>query len=140
MTPETFAKWKKERLDKKAAEEEAKRAKEATGRAMFESGGWEESSDEEGSDDDEDDDNDDNDDNDEDGDGEDGEEEEEGDGWDMESMRRETERVREEEERRRIEGIGGQAAITTNGIEGEDSAVGVKEVVRTNGVNGHSPS
>ncbi|KAG7006518.1 ccch finger dna binding protein [Physcia stellaris] len=130
VTPETFAKWKKERLDKKAAEEEAKRAKEATGRAMFESGAWEESSDEEASDDDEDDE-------DGDGEGEDGEEEEEGDGWDMESMRRETERVREEEERRRIEGVGGQAAITTNGIGGEDSAVGVKEVVMTNGVNGH---
>ncbi|ROT43506.1 hypothetical protein SODALDRAFT_266457 [Sodiomyces alkalinus F11] len=40
VTPETFAKWKKERLSKKAAEEQAKRAKEATGRAMFESGSW----------------------------------------------------------------------------------------------------
>ncbi|CRK10098.1 hypothetical protein BN1723_020964, partial [Verticillium longisporum] len=37
VTPESFAKWKKERLDKKAAEEQAKKAKEATGRAMFES-------------------------------------------------------------------------------------------------------
>ncbi|KAL8946746.1 MAG: hypothetical protein Q9183_007865, partial [Haloplaca sp. 2 TL-2023] len=40
VTPETFAKWKKERLDKKAAEEEARQAKEATGRAMFEKGDW----------------------------------------------------------------------------------------------------
>ncbi|KAL8651285.1 MAG: hypothetical protein Q9210_003346, partial [Variospora velana] len=40
VTPETFAKWKKERLDKKAAEEEARMAKEATGRAMFEQGDW----------------------------------------------------------------------------------------------------
>ena len=34
LTPvneETFAKWKKERMDKKAAEEEAKKMKEATG-------------------------------------------------------------------------------------------------------------
>ena len=51
----------------------------------------------------------------------------------MESMRRETERVKEEEERRRIEGVGGQASITSNGVGGEDSAVGVKEVVITNG-------
>ncbi|KAK3315013.1 hypothetical protein B0H66DRAFT_501734 [Apodospora peruviana] len=40
VTPESFAKWKKERLDKKAAEEQARKAKEATGRAMFESGNW----------------------------------------------------------------------------------------------------
>ena len=121
VTPESFAQWKKERLDKKAAEEEAKKAKEATGRAMFEMGGWESSevdSDEEGEEEDDDG----------------GEEEEEGDeGWDMESMRRETERVKEEEERRRIEGVGGQVAITTNGTGGEDSAVGVKEVIMTNG-------
>lgn len=52
MTPETFAKWKKERLDKKAGEEEARLKKEATGRAMFEKGDWEgsdvDSDDEEG--------------------------------------------------------------------------------------------
>ncbi|KAL8791983.1 MAG: hypothetical protein Q9195_005401 [Heterodermia aff. obscurata] len=99
VTPESFAKWKKERLDKKAAEEEAKRAKEATGRAMFESGGWEEeSSDEEEEEEGE-------------GGGEEEEDEEgegEGDeGWDMEGMRRETERGREEAERRRVEGVGG---------------------------------
>lgn len=53
VTPETFAKWKKERLDKKAAEEQAKLAKEATGRALFDQGGWEGSdaeSDDEGDD------------------------------------------------------------------------------------------
>ena len=75
VTVETFAKWKKERLDKKAAEEEAKMRKEATGRAMFEKGDWA------GSDDDSDD---------------------EGDGdWNLETMRRETEiaRARKEEER-----------------------------------------
>ncbi|RCI14293.1 hypothetical protein L249_6115 [Ophiocordyceps polyrhachis-furcata BCC 54312] len=53
VTPETFAKWKKERLDKKAAEEQARRAKENTGRALFESGKWR---DEDESDDDDDDD------------------------------------------------------------------------------------
>lgn len=86
VTPESFAKWKKERLDKKAAEDEARQAKEATGRAMFEKGGWEESeaeSDEE-------------------------EEEEDGEGWDMEEMRRETERLRMEREKDRLDGVGGE--------------------------------
>ena len=120
VTPETFAKWKKERLDKKAAEDEARQAKEATGRAMFEKGGWDDSDEEEDDDD---------------------ESEHEsgvGDGtdWDMESMRRETERIREENEKKRLEGVGGQAAIETdiNGQEEEDGAVGVNE---TNGINGH---
>ncbi|KAL8975828.1 MAG: hypothetical protein Q9177_006979, partial [Variospora cf. flavescens] len=92
VTPETFAKWKKERLDKKAAEEEARMAKEATGRAMFEQGDW--GSEESGSEGDDDDDDDD--------DGDDDEEEDAA--WDMEQMRRETERAKEEEERERIRG------------------------------------
>jgi hypothetical protein len=124
VTPESFATWKKERLDKKAAEDEARKAKEATGRAMFEQGGWEEDSEEEGESGD---------------DG--GEGESEGDsgeeGWDVEGMRRETERVREEEERRRVEGLGGRAVAEENGVE-EDAAVGVGEVVSSNGVNGDS--
>lgn len=93
VTPETFAKWKKERLDKKAAEDQAREAKEATGRAMFEKGGWGESDDE-------------------DSDAEDnGSGDDDGDGWDMENLRKETEKLREERERRRIDGIGGQATI-----------------------------
>jgi hypothetical protein len=55
VTPESFAKWKKERLDKKAAEEQLRKAKEATGRALFESGNWrmdDESADEDDNDDD----------------------------------------------------------------------------------------
>jgi hypothetical protein len=115
VTPESFATWKKERLDKKAAEDEARKAKEATGRAMFEQGGWEEDSEEEGE-----------------SEGDSGEE-----GWDVEGMRRETERVREEEERRRVEGLGGRAVAEENGVE-EDAAVGVGEVVSSNGVNGDS--
>ncbi len=119
VTPESFAKWKKERLDKKAAEDEARQAKEATGRAMFEKGGWEDSEEEDESE-------------------EEGDEEGEADEWDMESMRRETERVREENEKKRLAGVGGQAAIETNGAdEEEDEAVGVQEV-QTNGVNGHA--
>ena len=74
VTPESFARWKQQRMDKKAAEEQAKQAKEATGRTMFEKGGWE------GSDDEEDDD----------------------DGaWNLAALRKETEamRARKEEER-----------------------------------------
>ena len=55
VTVETFAKWKKERMDKKAAEEQAKQMREATGRAMFEKGDWQVSGDEESEDDEEDD-------------------------------------------------------------------------------------
>ena len=58
VTDESFQKWKKERIDKKQAEEEAKKAKDASGRALFESGGYEASDD----DDDDDEDNDDDDD------------------------------------------------------------------------------
>lgn len=124
VTPETFAKWKKERLDKKAAEDEARQAKEATGRAMFEKGGWDDSEEEDDDDESE---------------HGSGEGEDDGNDWDMESMRRETERIREENEKKRLEGVGGQAAIETdiNGQEGqeeEDGAVGVNE---TNGVDGH---
>ena len=126
VTPETFAKWKKERLDKKAAEDEARQAKEATGRAMFEKGGWEESDEEDKSEADESE--------------EDDGAEDEVDEWDMESMRRETERIREENEKKRLEGVGGQAAIEYNEAHGqgdEDEAVGVKEVEAT-GTNGHA--
>lgn len=112
MTPETFAVWKRERLDKKAAEEEARRAKEATGRAMFEKGGWEGSDDEEEDETDSDDD------------GADKEDTE----WDMETMRRETERSRDEKERERIEGGGGLgvgegSGVTENGDEADDGLV-----------------
>src|ERR1700761_7476819 len=51
VNPETFAEWKKKRLDKKAAEEEARKMKEATGRAMFERGDWQVSEDEDDEDD-----------------------------------------------------------------------------------------
>lgn len=40
MTEDSFRKWKAERKSKKEAEEEAKLAKEATGRALFEKGDW----------------------------------------------------------------------------------------------------
>lgn len=77
VTEETFAKWKKERIDKKVAEEQAKKMKDATGRAMFEKGDWQRGED-------------------------DSSDEEEEDGtWNLEALRRETEaaRLRKEEER-----------------------------------------
>lgn len=87
VTPESFAKWKKERLDKKAAEQEAQKMKEATGRAMFEKGDWQDSEPE--SDDDDDDDGD--------------------DSWNLEALRLETENARQkrEEERLGISNAGG---------------------------------
>lgn len=111
VTPETFAQWKKERLDKKAAEDEARQAKEATGRAMFEKGGWDDSEDE---DDDE-------------SEHDSGMGEEDANEWDMASLRRETERKREEDEKKRLEGVGGQAAIETdiNGQVGERKRTGL---------------
>ncbi|RPB09112.1 hypothetical protein P167DRAFT_538737 [Morchella conica CCBAS932] len=47
VTEETFKKWKLERTSKKEAEEEARRAKEATGRALFEKGDWQNETDSE---------------------------------------------------------------------------------------------
>lgn len=121
VTPESFAKWKKERLDKKAAEEQARQAKEATGRAMFEKGGWEDSEEE--------------------GDSED-EDEDAGadDGWDMEEMRRETERLREEKEQERLRGgvngvvNAGEESSSAARDRGEDDARGSNGTL-TNGHN-----
>lgn len=95
VTPETFAKWKAERLDKKAAEDQARIAKEATGRAMFEKGDWNASGDEDESDDGND---------------------EDDDAWNMEKLRQETEALREKKEAERIGGYGNGAA--TNGDNG----------------------
>ncbi|KAJ4354408.1 Translation machinery-associated protein 46 [Didymosphaeria variabile] len=78
VTEETFAKWKKERMDKKAAEEQAKKMREATGRAMFEKGDWQVSGDED-------------------------ESEGEDDGaWNLEALRRETEAARAKKEEDRM--------------------------------------
>lgn len=89
VTEETFAKWKKERLDKKAAEEQAKAMKEATGRAMFEKGDWQ-NSDSEGSDDDDDDD----------------------DAWNLETLRKETEAAQAKKEEERLAAQFGQVAVS----------------------------
>lgn len=81
VTPESFAKWKKERLDKKAAEEEAKAAKEATGKMLFEKGGWERDSDEDSDD-------------------------ENAGAWNLEALRRETEAARQKKEEERLAALG----------------------------------
>lgn len=81
VNPETFAKWKKDRLDKKAAEEQAKKAKDATGRALFESGNWK-GDDSEADSDSDDDDND--------------------DIWNLEKLRKETEAARQQKEEERL--------------------------------------
>ena len=88
VTPETFAKWKKERMDKKAAEEEARKLKEATGRAMFETGDWKGSDSEDDSDDDDD------------------------DGFNLEALRRETEDAREKKEAERVAAQMGETSIS----------------------------
>lgn len=102
VTEESFAKWKKERMDKKAAEDEARKAKEATGRAMFESGEWRnQESEAESSDED-------------DGEGDD-------DAWNLESMRKETEALRDKSEQERV------AKLQGSGNVPEDSAVSSTE-------------
>lgn len=90
VTPETFKKWKEQRMDKKAAEEQARQAKEATGRALFEKGDWKDDVD--------------------------SEDEEEDDAWNLEKLRQETEAIREKKEAERLGGVGVGAA--TNGVNG----------------------
>ncbi|KKK19663.1 hypothetical protein P175DRAFT_0430125 [Aspergillus ochraceoroseus IBT 24754] len=98
VTPETFAKWKKERLDKKAAEEQAQKAKEATGRSLFESGNWR-AEDSEAEDEDEDDET-----------------------WNLAALRRETERIRERKEEERLARLHGEPVPVVNGdnVEAEE--------------------
>jgi len=85
VTPETFAKWKKDRLDKKAAEEQAKKAKEATGRALFESGNWRTAEDEDEEEDEDDDDG----------------------VWNLEKLRAETQALRDKREEERLLALNG---------------------------------
>lgn len=96
VTPETFAKWKKERLDKKAAEEQARQAKEATGRTMFESGKWkaEDSSEEESE----------------------GEDDDDG-TWNLEALRKETERLRAQKEEERLAKLHGAGVVPDGPVE-----------------------
>lgn len=98
VTPETFAKWKKDRLDKKAAEEQLRKAKENTGRSLFESGKWRAEDDSDEDDDD--------------------------DAWNLEKLRRETLALRErKEEERLLSTNGGQptAEVTESGSSEEQA-------------------
>ncbi|KAL6879506.1 hypothetical protein HDV57DRAFT_109504 [Trichoderma longibrachiatum] len=97
VTPETFAKWKKERLDKKAAEEQARKAKDNTGRALFESGKWNDVDSEAESDDEDD------------------------DTWNLEKLRRETEALRLKKEEERLATLhGGQVPTSTSDTPEEE--------------------
>ncbi|KAK4458815.1 hypothetical protein QBC42DRAFT_308292 [Cladorrhinum samala] len=87
VTPESFAKWKKERLDKKAAAEALKKAKEDTGRAMFESGKWRMEEEEEDDDDD---------------------------AWNLEKLRKETEALQTKKEEERLAAIHGVPISSTD--------------------------
>jgi hypothetical protein len=92
VTPESFAIWKKGRLDKKAAEQQAQQAKEATGRNLFESGNWAE----------------------EDSDMEEGEDETGT--WNLTVMRKETERLREQKEEERLFKLNGVPTSTPEAV------------------------
>lgn len=102
VTPESFAKWKKERLDKKAAEEEARKAKEATGRAMFEKGDWRFEEEEEDED----------------------EEEDAAAAWNLDALRKETEEAGELKERERVQAEAGGGS----GGDGQPDSVSAKAV------------
>ncbi|OAA51200.1 Zinc finger, CCCH-type [Beauveria brongniartii RCEF 3172] len=113
VTPETFAKWKQDRMDKKAAEEQLRKAKDNTGRALFESGKWT---------------------------GEDESEDEDDDIFNLQKLRRETEAIqsRREEERLaqqhgyELPPVAGQASEDAVGADAaEDAAEGAAEA--TNG-------
>ncbi|KAL4901680.1 hypothetical protein BDW74DRAFT_159932 [Aspergillus multicolor] len=93
VTPETFAKWKKDRMDKKAAEEQARKAKEDTGRSLFESGNWRTEDSEEESDEDDD------------------------GAWNLAALRRETENIREQKEEERLAKLHGEPVPVAGGEE-----------------------
>lgn len=97
VTPDTFAAWKKDRLNKKAAEDQAAKAKEATGRSLFESGEWR---DEDESSDDED----------------------EG-AWNLQTLRKETEKLRERKEEERLAKLHGvELPPETDGVTAQGGA------------------
>lgn len=100
VTPESFAKWKKERIDKKAAEEQAKQAKEATGRALFESGGWRMEDASDASDDEDD------------------------DAWNLEKLRAETKAIQDRKEDERLATLYGGPDTATPGESSAQAANG----------------
>ena len=113
VTPESFAKWKQERQDKKAAEAEALKAKEATGRAMFEAGDWEDSE-------------------------EDSDEDDDRAVWNLETMRAETERIRREKEEQRLAIENGEPLGNSDSTYGSDDDRGPRSDDDDNGGEGSS--
>lgn len=87
VTPESFAKWKQSRMDKKAAEEQARKAKDNTGRALFESGKWRDDDSDVDSDDDD-------------------------DAFNLAKLRRETEALHDKREEERLMALHGPSADT----------------------------
>ena len=106
VTPETFAKWKKERIDKKAAEEQLRKAKDNTGRALFESGKWRD--DDESEDEDEDDDT-----------------------WNLEKLRNETEALRQKKEEERLVAHHGGELLPTDSPAEPDEPPAEAAVTKT---------
>jgi hypothetical protein len=102
VTPETFAEWKKQRISKKLAEEQARKAKEATGRMLFESGNWRTEESDVESDDEAD------------------EAEAKENAWNLEKLRKETEALRAKEEQERL--AKENSASATNGETSQDTA------------------
>lgn len=103
VTPESFAKWKAERMDKKQAEDQARKAKDATGRALFESGNWRAVDDDDESD----------------------EEEDSGQtetAWNLEQMRRDTERLQLKREEERLANGWGVGQDDGDGNDGSNES------------------
>ena len=123
VTPESFATWKKDRLDKKAAEAEAQKAKEATGRAMFESGNWKDSEDEDSESEEEVE-----------------EDDDDQDAWNLEAMRKETERLRQLKEEQRLTGADGESVPDRNDDTESNSAESQEGGSDDDGDNGQGPS
>lgn len=108
VTNESFAKWKQDRMSKKDAEKQALQAKEATGRALFESGNWRFTEEEDSE----------------------AEEDEDDNVWNLEKMRRETEALREKKEADRLAATNGQtngAGPSTEALEPPDTGDGEAE-------------
>jgi hypothetical protein len=109
VTPESFAKWKKDRMDKKQAEEQARKAKDNTGRALFESGKWKDEEDEDADSDDD-------------------------DVWNLQKLRTETEAMQARKEEERLlasHGIPSSEAVSESTTENKPDATTEAEIDAT---------
>lgn len=101
VTHETFARWKAQRIDKKMAENQALAKKEATGRAMFEKGEWKDE--------------------------EESEDEDEDEAWNLERLREETERIKEEKEAQRLGYSNAESGAQANGVSADTGGGAVED-------------